>query len=72
MNRDTQSRRASHTQQESADADRAEAAPGKTPSTDMQAEDAGTPESGNSGTGPAAESVMKQTSKTDTERGGKR
>jgi hypothetical protein len=40
----------------------------KTPNTDMQAEDAGTPESGNDGPGTAAESAMKQTSKTDAER----
>jgi hypothetical protein len=40
-----------------------------TPSTDMQPEDAGTPESGNTGTGAAAESVMKQTGKTPAERG---
>ena len=41
----------------------------KTPSTDMQPEDAGTPESGNAGAGGAAESAMKQTSKTPFERG---
>lgn len=41
----------------------------KTPSTDMQPEDTGTPESGNTGTGDAAESAMKQTSKTPSERG---
>ena len=34
----------------------------------MQPEDAGTPESGNTGRGTAAESAMKQTSKTDRER----
>jgi hypothetical protein len=44
----------------------------KTPNTDMQAEDAGTAESGNVRGGTAAESAMKQTSKTDAERGGKR
>lgn len=44
----------------------------KTPNTDMQAEDAGTPESGNTGRGNAAESAMKQTSKTKAERGPKR
>lgn len=38
----------------------------KTPSTDMQPEDTGTPDSGNTGT--AAQSVMKQTSKTPAER----
>jgi hypothetical protein len=43
-----------------------------TPSTDMQPEDAGTPESGNSGRGTAAESAMKQTSKTSNETGSKR
>jgi hypothetical protein len=41
----------------------------KTPSTDMQPEDAGTPESGNTDRGSAAESAMKQTSKTPAERG---
>jgi hypothetical protein len=35
----------------------------------MQPEDAGTPESGTTGTGAAAESVMKQTGKTPAERG---
>jgi hypothetical protein len=49
----------------------------KTPSTDMQPEDAGTPDSGNSGggntgRGNAAESAMKQTSKTGKETGTKR
>jgi hypothetical protein len=44
----------------------------KTPNTDMQPEDAGTPESGNTGRGTAAEDAMKQTSKTDSEGGGKR
>lgn len=44
----------------------------KTPSTDMQAEDAGTPESGNAGRGTAAEGAMKQTSKTPAESGTKR
>ena len=39
----------------------------KTPATDMQAEDAGTFESGNSGKGTASESAMKQFSKTDSE-----
>jgi hypothetical protein len=42
----------------------------KTPETDLQGEDAGTPASGNRGT--AAESAMKQTSKTGTESGSKR
>lgn len=40
-----------------------------TPSTDMQPEDAGTPESGNADSGSAAEKAMKQTSKTPAERG---
>ena len=44
----------------------------KTPNTDMQPEDAGTPESGNTGRGTAAEGVMKQTSKTKPESGTKR
>jgi len=43
----------------------------KTPNTDMQPEDAGTPESGNEegGRGNAAETAMKQTSKTGNEKG---
>ena len=44
----------------------------ETPSTDMQPEDAGTPESGNTGRGTAAEGVLKQTSKTKSESGTKR
>jgi hypothetical protein len=44
----------------------------KTPNTDMQPEDAGTPESGNTGRGTAAEGAMKQTSKTPAESGTKR
>jgi hypothetical protein len=44
----------------------------QTPSTDMQPEDAGTPESGSTGRGNAAEGAMKQTSKTAAERGSKR
>jgi hypothetical protein len=44
----------------------------KTPNTDMQAEDAGTPDSGNTGRGTAAERAMKQTSKTKSESGNKR
>jgi hypothetical protein len=44
----------------------------KTPNTDMQPEDAGTPESGNTARGNAVESAMKQTSKTQAERGPKR
>jgi hypothetical protein len=42
----------------------------KIPNTDMQPEDAGTPESGNTGgRGNAAETAMKQTSKTGKEKG---
>jgi hypothetical protein len=44
----------------------------KTPPPEMQMEDAGTPASGNSGLGGrgnAAEGAMKQTDKTDAERG---
>ena len=37
----------------------------KTPNTDMQPEDAGTPESGNTGRGIAAEDAIKQTSKSE-------
>ena len=44
----------------------------QTPSTDIQPEDAGTPESGSTGRGTAAEGAMKQTSKTGAERGSKR
>lgn len=44
----------------------------KTPNTDMQPEDAGTPDSGNSGRGTAAQGAMKQTSKTKAESGAKR
>jgi hypothetical protein len=44
----------------------------KTPNTDMQAEDAGTEESGNDARGSAVDGAMKQTSKTDAERGSKR
>lgn len=46
----------------------------KTPSPEMQMEDAGTPASGNSGMGgrgTASEGAMKQTSKTDEESGSK-
>lgn len=43
-----------------------------TPSTDMQPEDAGTPESGNSGRGTAAEPELKQVGKTPAETGSKR
>ena len=44
----------------------------QTPNTDMQPEDAGTPESGNTGRGTAAEGALKQTSKTETGAGAKR
>jgi hypothetical protein len=44
----------------------------QTPNTDMQPDDAGTPESGNDARGSAAEGAMKQTSKTDAERSGGR
>lgn len=44
----------------------------QTPSTDMQPEDAGTADSGNTSRGNAAESAMKQTSKTGKETGSKR
>ena len=44
----------------------------QTPSTDVQPEDAGTPESGSTGRGTAAEAAMKQTSKTGADRGSKR
>ena len=49
---------------------RAAGEPKKTPSADMQPEDAGTAESGNGGSGPAAEAAMKQTSKTPAESSG--
>jgi len=54
------------------DAAERDAATPETPSTDMQPEDAGTAESGNSGRGNAAESGKKQTSKTGQETGSKR
>jgi hypothetical protein len=44
----------------------------QTPNSDMQAEDAGTAESGAGGRGTAVEGAMKQTSKTDAERGSTR
>lgn len=43
-----------------------------TPNTDMQAEDAGTAESGSTGPGAATQGAIKQTSKTKAERDGKR
>jgi hypothetical protein len=46
--------------------------PKQTPNTDMQDEDAGTAESGVDSRGTAAEGAMKQTSKTDAERGRRR
>ena len=48
-----------------------EAQPGQTPATDMQPEDAGTPESG-ADSGTAAVRAMKQTSKTAAESGDRR
>jgi hypothetical protein len=51
--------------------DEGSAAAAQTPGTDMQAEDVGTPESGNSGRATAAEKAMKQTSKTPAEQGRK-
>jgi hypothetical protein len=44
----------------------------QTPNTDMQGEDAGTAESGNGARGTAVEGAMKQTSKTESERGSQR
>ena len=44
----------------------------QTPNTDMQDEDAGTAESGVDNRGTAVEGAMKQTSKTDAERGRRR
>ncbi len=44
-------------------------APDTTPGADMQPEDTGTPASGSSGRGTAAEAAMKQTSKTPHETG---
>lgn len=49
-----------------------DASDARTPSTDMQPEDAGTPASGNSGRGTAAEPATKQTSKTEHESGSRR
>ena len=42
----------------------------QTPSTDMQPEDTGTADSGNSGRTTAAETAIKQTSKTPEEQNG--
>ncbi len=44
----------------------------ETPNTDLQPDDAGTPDSGNDGRGTAAEPAMKQTSKTSRETGSRR
>jgi hypothetical protein len=44
----------------------------KTPATDIQPEDTGTPDSGHVGRGAAADGTMKQTSKTGNERGSQR
>ena len=41
----------------------------KTPNTDMQADDAGTSDSGNEAQGTAAQKPMKQTSRTGSESG---
>jgi hypothetical protein len=68
MNRETLPRQAADTN----DRARAGAPQDRTPSTDMQAEDAGTPASGNSGRGTAAAPAMKQTSKTADEGGANR
>jgi hypothetical protein len=48
------------------------ASPSRTPGSDMQSEDAGTPASGTGGRGTAAESVMKQEHKTANESGSRR
>lgn len=69
MNPDDKSKPAARDNGSTADANLTGA---KTPSTDMQPEDAGTPESGNTDSGSAAESAMKQTSKTPAERGERR
>ncbi|MDP3823003.1 MAG: hypothetical protein Q8R33_16140 [Burkholderiales bacterium] len=50
-------------------AEDASGAGAKTPGTDMQPEDTGTADSGNTGRGSAVEGAMKQTSKTPAERG---
>lgn len=44
----------------------------KTPNADMQEEDAGTAESGNSGRGGAAGATLTQQGRTDQERGSRR
>lgn len=54
------------------DGRQADSSADRTPSTDMQPEDAGTAESGNSGRASSAEGVMKQTRRTGSEsRGGR-
>lgn len=50
----------------------ADASETRTPSTDMQPEDAGTPASGNSRRGTPAEPATRQTSKTQHESGSRR
>ena len=62
MNRETKS-------QPSASADEAgdSTAAQQTPSTDMQPEDAGTADSGNTGNATAAEKAMKQQNRTEAE-----
>ena len=67
MNRERQS-------QPRADDENANAAAGqqKTPSADMQPEDAGTAESGNDGSVTSAEPATKQRGKTDGEKSGNR
>jgi hypothetical protein len=57
---------------EAPDAKEADTKNKRTPNMDMQPEDAGTPESGNTGRGTATEGTMKQTSKTPAESGTKR
>ena len=44
----------------------------KTPNTDMQADDAGTSESGNEARGTAAQKPMEQASRTDAESGSRK
>ncbi|HET6827678.1 MAG TPA: hypothetical protein VFH35_03280 [Ramlibacter sp.] len=50
----------------------ADASEARTPGTDMQPEDVGTPASGNDARGTAAEAASKQTSKTQHESGSRR
>lgn len=58
-----------HTARDNGTAPEDNGAAAATPSTDMQPEDTGTPESGNTDRASATENVMKQTSKTPHERG---